>query len=102
MENALVHGLMESDTVNGEVAVCSARLEGRRALVVSDTGARFTPEAWARAIAPDGEAAETDSSEGYGLRNVERRLCIFFHRPRVLRLDASDPAHTRILIPLEE
>ena len=99
VENALVHGLMESGNPSGEVAVFSTLWEGRRAVVISDTGAHFSAEAWERAVHSD--APETDSSEGYGLRNVERRLCIFFGQPLVLRLDTSDPVLTQIVLPLE-
>ena len=102
VENALVHGLMESGDEHGEVAVFSALWEGKPALVISDTGAHFRADAWERVIAAEPEPSEADAGEGYGLRNVERRLCIFFARSRVLQLDTSDPTHTRIVLPLEK
>ena len=40
------------------------------------------------------------SGEGYGLRNVERRLCLFFGRDSVLTMEDGKVEETRLVLPL--
>lgn len=94
VENALLHGILESGKSGGEIRIFNRRSdEGLGELCVADSGAHFTQADW--------EAALSDSSEtgeGYGLHNVERRLELFFKADQVLYLDTSDPGYSIVVL----
>lgn len=96
VENALMHGILESGRPEGAVRVFSRRgTDGCTELCVADTGAHFTEEDWQNALrcAPDGDAVE-----GYGLSNVEKRLCLLMNVESVLYLDNSCEGMTCIVL----
>ncbi|MEG0742523.1 MAG: histidine kinase, partial [Clostridia bacterium] len=98
VENALMHGILESGMEEGVVRIFSRiSSTGKIELCVADSGAHFSPEAWERALrcTPD-----NGLEEGYGLMNVERRLCLFMAATSVMHLDLSQSALTCIVIPL--
>ena len=66
---------------------------------VADSGGHFTSEVWEAVMRGETALTSSSSGSGYGLRNVERRLCLFFETSRVMELDCSDPGETRIVIP---
>lgn len=102
VENALVHGLLESDRNEGEVRVFTRRnSEGRFELCVADTGGHFTQKKWERVMSGRLDPAE-GKGEGYGLYNVEKRLCLFFGLEHALRLDTSQDGLSTIVIPLPQ
>ncbi len=88
VENALLHGILESGHGGGTIRIFNRTSpQGQAELCVADSGTHFTPEDWARAIADSSE-----TSEGYGLHNVERRLELYFKADQVLYLDTADAA----------
>ena len=97
VENALLHGILESGKGGGVIRIFSRTApDGQAELCVADSGAHFTQADW--------EAALSDSSEtgeGYGLHNVERRLELYFKADQVLRLDTSDPAYSIVVLRFE-
>ena len=102
VENALVHGLLESGQSEGEVRVFTRRnSEGCFELCVADTGGHFTQKKWERVMSGRLDPAE-GKGEGYGLYNVEKRLCLFFVLEQALRLDTSQDGLSIIVIPLPQ
>lgn len=100
VENALVHGIMESERGEGEVALTAERDSSDKwMLVISDTGGHFSLDAWSKVMNGTFDSS-AGSGSGYGLRNVERRLCLYYGRSSVLLLDTSQDDLTRILLPL--
>ncbi|MGN0801184.1 MAG: sensor histidine kinase [Candidatus Faecivicinus sp.] len=101
VENALVHGILESGHDSGEVRIYTrVPPEGPAELCIADSGAHFSPEAFRRALTQDAGGAPEAAGEGYGIKNVERRLQLFFQQPQVLYLDTGDPAFTCLVLPL--
>lgn len=99
VENALNHGVMESETGEGEVAVTAGKdASGAWFLRVMDTGGHFSHAVWEKAM--NGSFAAENDGGGYGLRNVERRLCLYYGRSPVLRLEEGQPGITSIAVPL--
>ncbi len=97
VENALMHGLLESDQPSGTVRIFSRPgAEGGTELCIADSGAHFSQQAWTRIF----RNPESFGSDGYGLKNVERRLCLYYTQDSVMKLDLSDPAWSIIVIPL--
>lgn len=98
VENALMHGILESGLPQGTVRIVS-RMSGQGIweLCIQDSGAHFTQEDWAHAMH---HSSNANAMEGYGLINVERRLCLFMQVPNVLYLDLSDPECTCIVLPM--
>ena len=97
VENALMHGLLESGQSGGTIRVYTRRNAAQAPeLCVADSGAHFSRQAWTRILRND----ESYGSDGYGLKNVEKRLCLYYNRPEVLQLDLSSPDWSIIVIPL--
>ncbi|MGN0746656.1 MAG: sensor histidine kinase [Aristaeellaceae bacterium] len=100
VENALMHGLLESGQEEGEVRLYTRRsAEGRWQLCVADTGGHFPAARWEQVMS-DTSAHASGSAEGYGLRNVERRLCLFFDMERALQLEHGEDGLTILVVPL--
>ena len=97
VENALMHGLLESGQPTGCIRIFTRGDGQKMELCIADSGAHFTQQAWDRLFS---HPEKFESVDGYGLLNVERRLCLYFHRPRTLMLDLSDERYTIIAIPL--
>ncbi len=97
VENALMHGLLESEQGAGTIRIFTRRAEdGGMELCIADSGAHFSQQAWTRIF----RHPESFDGNGYGLKNVERRLCLYYTRDSVMHLDLSDPGWSVIVIPL--
>jgi len=94
VENALLHGILESGRSEGVIRIYNRRSQdGHAELCVADSGAHFTQADFAQALA-DG----SETGEGYGLHNVERRLELYFKADRVLYLDPADPGWSTVVL----
>ena len=97
VENALMHGLLESEQGAGTIRIFTRRAQdGGLDLCIADSGAHFSQQAWTRIF----RHPESFDGNGYGLKNVERRLCLYYTRDSVMHLDLSDPEWSVIVIPL--
>lgn len=101
VENAIVHGLMESGQSGGTVWIRGERRPGGWTLSVEDSGHHFDRETWQRIMEKDPETDRGDG-ESYGLRNVERRLCLYLKKPEALRLRENSADRTVIAFDLDE
>lgn len=106
VENALVHGILESGKKDGWVKII-----GRKALdessadyeiCIMDSGNHFSKKDFDACIHKKVSSSEAGQGlgEGYGLSNVEQRLCLFFKKDSVMYLDESVTDCTCIVIPL--
>ncbi|MBQ8110075.1 MAG: histidine kinase [Clostridia bacterium] len=100
VENALYHGI-KSRRGGGMIRV-SARQEGERVRFnVEDTGKGMTPEELARVLAAMRGGAPTladvapAEGGGFGLRNVDMRIRLYYHQDEGLNI-SSDSAGTRV------
>lgn len=101
VENALIHGILESGKNQGDIRIFGRRRNGRFELCVTDSGAHFERRSWEGIMSGAHTDGQEVSGESYGLRNVERRLRLFFGEEQVLELDESDPCCTCIVIPFK-
>ena len=88
VENALIHGLLESGKNEGNVRIYTEKAGMGWKLCISDTGAHFSEATWQNII-EQGISPANSQGESYGLRNVERRLCLYFGIDHALALDTS-------------
>ena len=96
VENAIVHGLLESGQTEGTVWINGWRKDGRDYISVEDSGGRFRMEDWQRILYGEDGEKKKRLKEGYGLWNVERRLCLFYRREQVMYLKQSGQGRTAI------
>lgn len=102
VENALIHGIFESDNPSddNQIKICGEILHNHAKLYIKDSGAHFSQEIWEKALKPELADSIKTSGSGYGLYNVERRLCLYFKKDHVMYLDNSDHRETSIVIPM--
>ena len=72
VENALLHGLLPSEREDRILSIRSWTEDGFLSIEVEDNGCGIAPEALSEIADPVSE-----SSSGYGLRNVQKRLRLF-------------------------
>lgn len=99
VENALLHGILESGEQEGWVRIYGRFTEGHPELCVVDSGAHLSSEIWEAVLRKHSPGQSGGSKDSYGLYNVEYRLCLFFQVPHVMYLDRSNPKETCIVIP---
>ncbi|MDD2213263.1 MAG: histidine kinase [Oscillospiraceae bacterium] len=99
VENALQHGILESASAQGWVRLAGRQSDGHWELLLQDSGAHLSLTVWQQAIRGDSGSSPSGKQDSYGLKNVERRLCLYFQADHVLYLDQSDPAVTCIVLP---
>ena len=98
VENALYHGI-KTRRGGGLIRITAHRTEDRLSFAVADTGRGITPEKLAelRAMLEEDEpAVQTFESEytGFGLRNVNLRIRLYYRQAQGLRIDADDAGTT--------
>ncbi len=99
VENALLHGILESGKPEGWVRISGRFTDGRPELCIIDSGAHLSPENWEKALRKPSPSRPADAKGSYALYNVEHRLCLFFQVPQVMYLDRTCPEETCIVIP---
>ena len=86
IENAIVHGLAESTDGRGTITVGGWDEEdedGTITLTVTDNGVGIDAE---KLSGDDG--AEPDKGNHYGIKNIEKRLCLFYNLESCLKLES--------------
>lgn len=99
VENALLHGILESGKREGWIRISGEVKDGHAKLFVRDSGAHFSQETWEKALQEETARQIRTTGSGYGLHNVERRLCLFFQKTQVMYLDPDAKDETCIVIP---
>ena len=103
VENAIYHGI-KNKRAGGRVQVSGRRLDGERLeFRVADDGCGFSPERLAQvraALAAEGTEADRDS--GFGLRNVNRRIQLYYGQSWGLSIDsrAGEGALVTVSLPV--
>ena len=79
VENAIYHGIKRRRG-RGQITVTGRRQAGGMYFAVEDNGMGMTPERLAevRASLQNGAPLDPDGKGGYGLRNVEQRLRLYY------------------------
>ncbi|MBR5345708.1 MAG: sensor histidine kinase [Clostridia bacterium] len=98
VENALYHGI-KTRRGGGMIRIAVQRTENRLNFAVEDTGRGMTPEKLAelRAMLQEEPAVQTTyeaEHSGFGLRNVNLRIRLYYRQEEGLRIDADDTGTT--------
>lgn len=81
VENAILHGILErGEEASGRVTVKGRRSGADMILTVEDDGVGMTEDQLGRLLsaAPTGEESRSQSSHGYGVRNIGERLRLYY------------------------
>nr|WP_288978052.1 sensor histidine kinase [uncultured Blautia sp.] len=97
VENAIYHGIRIEDETRGKLVI-SAEVRGERAVIsVSDSGSGMTAEEMAKMNA---SVSEFDENFGYGVRNVHKRIELFFGKGYGLFYKMNEEAGVTVEITL--
>ncbi|MGO4731143.1 sensor histidine kinase [Paenibacillus sp. 2KB_22] len=89
VENAIIHGINEKPNRKGEITIIGRIEEGRLKLFVVDNGIGIQ--------LPISEINSKNGS-GYGVKNIEKRLMLFFGQSTSLDYHKPDEGGTRVTI----
>ena len=93
VENALYHGI-KNKRGGGRITVTGRRDGDFLCFCVADTGRGMTPEQLERVLCrleenPRSRYASADNSSGFGLGNVNQRICLYYNQPSGLHIESS-------------
>ena len=91
VENAILHGIMESDSKTGCVTITGRREEEKIILIVSDNGRGIDQEKLSTLT-----SEETD--KGYGIKNVNKRIKLHFGAEYGLYYESEINKGTKVII----
>jgi two-component system sensor histidine kinase YesM len=104
VENAIVHGL-EEKVGNGRIEITGVLEEGNIVITVADNGVGMEEEK-AAVILDDGgeEAAHSDNHTHIGLKNVDRRIKLYYGQQYGLSVASVPGSGTtvRAVLPMEQ
>ncbi|MDQ0112167.1 sensor histidine kinase [Paenibacillus harenae] len=89
VENAIIHGISEKEGGTGVIRISGGLSKGRLLLEVKDDGVGY------RRDVPD---RHTHKGSGYGVKNIEKRLELYFGQPASLRFSNLDEGGTCVTI----
>ncbi len=92
VENALYHGIAELDKP-GEIAVTGAEVDGEFVFEVSDNGVGMTVEKIQEVFRDD-----NGSQGGYGLKNVDERIKLYFGEDYGITIKSEPGKGTRVRV----
>ncbi|THF83451.1 cache domain-containing sensor histidine kinase [Cohnella fermenti] len=98
LENAILHGIMEKDSEEGDIRVSAWTDKGDLLIEVADNGVGMDEEQLEAILKP---AAKADLG-GYGVRNIEERLQLSYGLQYGLKYDSAPGEGTRVLLRLPE
>lgn len=94
VENAVEHGIGAVGFENGRLNICVHEEEGNIVIKVCDNGPGMSPEAAVAVLDQESEAP------GYGLRNVYRRLHLFFDNQCDMRFDETPGGGSTVVLEI--
>lgn len=89
VENAIIHGISEKPDGKGIIRITGAIVHGRLLLEVKDDGVGLHGE---------GREERKHKGSGYGIKNIEKRLELYFGLPAGLRFSSPDGGGTCVTI----
>ncbi|HTG71013.1 MAG TPA: sensor histidine kinase [Candidatus Udaeobacter sp.] len=89
VENAIIHGISEKQGGKGIIRITGAIVHGRLLLEVKDDGVGLHRE---------GREERKHKGSGYGIKNIEKRLELYFGLPAGLRFSSPDGGGTCVTI----
>jgi two-component system sensor histidine kinase YesM len=86
VENAIIHGISEKESGKGVIRVTGGTANGRLLLEVRDDGVGLQRE------------RRKHKGSGYGVKNIEKRLELYYGHPAGLRFTSPDEGGTCVAI----
>lgn len=90
LENAIIHGINEKEDARGVVILNGWMEDGRITLSVTDDGNGFDP----------GKEEKPDTGSHYGMKNIEKRLELYFGEKIPVQIESSPGVGTCIIISI--
>lgn len=87
IENAIVHGIDEKTDGRGKIRIEGRKIDNEIQLVVEDNGVGMEQEEAWRILTKD--------SSGYGVRNVNERIRLYYGEPYALKIESQVGVGTR-------
>ena len=88
LENAIIHGINEKEDPRGVVILSGWREEERIILAITDDGKGIAPR----------DRRQTESGSHYGMKNIEKRLELFYGEKIPIQIESSPGIGTCIII----
>ena len=88
LENAIIHGINEKEDPRGVVILSGWREEERIILAITDDGKGIAPQ----------DRMQTESGSHYGMKNIEKRLELFYGEKIPIQIESSPGIGTCIII----
>lgn len=95
VENAVVHGI-EAKVGSGELKLTGWQENGQVFFEIYDNGDGISPEKLQQIFREETPAGEKPDRERIGIRNVHRRLQLYFGEPYGLEIESQPGQYTRI------
>lgn len=90
LENAIVHGINEKEDTRGIVTLNGWMEDGRITLIVTDDGKGFCP----------GDEKKPGAGSHYGMKNIEKRLELYYGERIPVQIESSPGVGTCIMIQI--
>lgn len=75
VENSILHGIMCKESKSGNIRIRGALVENEIHLYIEDDGVGISEEKLKNLLAP---AAENSQSSGFGVRNIDQRIKLYY------------------------
>ncbi|MDD4796215.1 MAG: sensor histidine kinase [Eubacteriales bacterium] len=98
VENAILHGILEKDSKAGSITI-RGRLKEKDVieLCIDDDGIGMTPQQIETLLS---KQSQPDRADGYGLKNIQMRICLFFSIDQAIRIESRPGGGTRVIITI--
>ena len=99
VENAILHGILESEQCQGTITVCGAMAGGGIMLTVEDDGIGMTPQQIAVMLG-EAPAPIKRPGHGYGISNVIKRIHLYYGEKYGIRCESEPGSGSRVIISI--
>ncbi len=93
VENSVVHGIREKDSLTGNLRIAIAGAHGDLEITIADDGVGMDEAA-------AGQLLRGDSSVGYGLSNIQQRIRLYFGKHYGLTIRSAPGVGTTVRVAL--
>lgn len=100
IENAILHGILEKPSKRGQLWVCAKRKQDIITITVADDGIGMDAETIQANFSPSHAGSVTETSGGYGVRNICDRLLIAYGEPYGLSCESALGKGTLVTITI--
>lgn len=100
IENAIIHGIFEKTSKQGNLWVCAKRNQDVITITIRDDGVGMDEETMFANFSPAPGTSVAETPGGYGVRNIRDRLFIAYGKPYGLSCESSPGEGTLVTISI--